>query len=93
VAFNTAFGNTTDILWDGQGAGNRFFRNDCLTSDPDGLCDDPDEIGPGDHGDEGDDRGNGHQGDRGHGKRKHAKSKRHDSKHHKQGKQRHRGDD
>src|SRR6185503_11001278 len=30
VAFNTAFGNTTDIVWDGQGTGNRFIENDCL---------------------------------------------------------------
>ena len=53
VGFNTAFGNTTDIVWDQQppgGAGNRFFGNDCLTSDPDGLCEDPDDNG--DHGDE-----------------------------------------
>jgi hypothetical protein len=60
VGFNTAFGNTTDIIWDGQGAGNAFFHNDCLTSDPDGLCEDPD-----DNGDHGDDGGNGDDNDHG----------------------------
>lgn len=27
-----------DIFWDGQGQGNRFFRNRCDTSQPGGLC-------------------------------------------------------
>jgi hypothetical protein len=82
VGFNTAHGNTTDIVWDGQGSGNAFFRNDCLTSDPDGLCEDPDENGDGEHGDD-HDRGDGHhkgdRHDRGEHKRKHVKHKKHKS--------------
>jgi hypothetical protein len=27
-----------DLIWDGTGTGNRFFRNDCRTSDPPELC-------------------------------------------------------
>ena len=45
VGFNQALGNSTDILWDEQGDGNKFFANDCLTSQPDGLCEDPDVQG------------------------------------------------
>jgi hypothetical protein len=90
VAFNTAFGNTTDIVWDGQGTGNKFFKNDCLTSQPDGLCEDPDDNGDHEHGDDGDDRGNGHhKGDRD-GDRKQGKHKSddHKKKHKKQKKHR-----
>jgi hypothetical protein len=87
VAFNTAFGNTTDIVWDEQGAGNRFFRNDCLTSQPDGLCEDPDEAGDAEHGDDGDRGGHSHKGDkRGDDKRKHAKSEKHRKHKHKKSK-------
>ena len=75
VAFNTAFGNEPDLLWDGAGAGNAFFGNDCLTSQPDGLCEDPDTSGDnGDHGDDG-----GHKG----GDRDHADHKKNDKKKHK----------
>ena len=63
VGFNTLHGNAPDLFWDEQGAGNRFFANDCLTSQPDGLCEDPADDG--DHGDDTDDRGSGHhKGDR-----------------------------
>jgi hypothetical protein len=90
VGFNTAFGNSTDLFWDEQppgGGGNKFFANDCLTSQPDGLCEDPDVSG--DNGDDGD-HGNpgGHDGgDRDHAdhKKKHKKHKKHRNhkKHHK----------
>ena len=50
VAFNTALGNAPDLVFD-EGNEARFFANDCLTSQPDGLCDDPDHSG--DQGDEG----------------------------------------
>lgn len=83
VGFNTAHGNTTDIVWDGQGSGNTFFGNDCLTSQPDGLCEDPDHNGDGEHGEDHDDRGDGHhkgdRRDRGDDDRKHAKDKKHKS--------------
>jgi hypothetical protein len=89
VGFNTAFGNTTDIIWDGQGTGNSFFHNDCLTSDPDGLCDDP-----GDNGDNGDgDNGDGHPqgGDDHHNGGDHPKADRdHRKKHKKHSKKHHR---
>jgi hypothetical protein len=76
VGFNTAHGNTTDLVWDEQGAGNKFFGNDCLTSQPDGLCEDPDENGDGEHGDDHDRGDRDHKGDkRGDGDRKHAKHK------------------
>jgi parallel beta helix pectate lyase-like protein len=84
VGFNTAFGNTTDIIWDGQGAGNRFFGNDCLTSDPDGLCEDPDDNGDrGDDNGQGDDhpKGGGRDDGNDHHKGDHKKHKKH--KHHK----------
>jgi Right handed beta helix region len=107
VGFNTAIGNDPDLFWDEQGTGNAFFRNDCLTSQPDGLCEDPD-----DHGHEGDDDhgDNGHRGDddnhrsddgdhkgdrdhRGdHKKHKKAKKKHKKSKKHKS-KKRHHDDD
>src|SRR5688572_21066653 len=78
VAHNTAFGNDPfDLFWDGTGEGNKFFANDCLTSQPDGLCEDPD--GDGEHGDDDDDRGGDHpkgDGDRDHAD-KHKKSKKH----------------
>jgi hypothetical protein len=91
VGFNTVHGNSTDLFWDQQppgGGGNAFFGNDCLTSNPDGLCEDPDDNGDhGDDGDRGDDHPKGgddhHKGDRhenGHHK-KHAKH--HKKKHHK----------
>ena len=36
---NWAFRNAPDdIAWDGDGQGNRFFRNRCDTSQPGGLC-------------------------------------------------------
>jgi hypothetical protein len=36
---NWAFRNAPDdIVWDGDGRGNRFFRNRCDTSQPGGLC-------------------------------------------------------
>ena len=36
---NWAFRNApADIVWDGDGGGNRFFRNRCDTSQPGGLC-------------------------------------------------------
>ena len=36
---NSAFRNEpADIVWDGDGGGNRFFRNRCDTSQPGGLC-------------------------------------------------------
>jgi len=36
---NWAFRNEpADIVWDGDGGGNRFFRNRCGTSQPGGLC-------------------------------------------------------
>ena len=88
VGFNTALGNETDLVLD---AGNeaKFFANDCLTSRPDGLCDDPDDNG--DHGDDGAGNGDDHKsGDRDHADnhkqhkakhkkhRKHKKSKQHD---------------
>ena len=41
-AFNTALGNDAGPRsGTAQGDGNRFFANDCLTSQPDGLCEDP----------------------------------------------------
>jgi nitrous oxidase accessory protein NosD len=90
VAFNTAIGNDPDLFWDEQGSGNSFFQNDCLTSQPDGLCEDPDhdgDHGDDDHGDKDDDRGNGHKGDR-HDDRakKHKSSKHRKHKKHKKGK-------
>jgi hypothetical protein len=45
VGFNTVLGNTPDLFWDGGGSGNAFFGNDCLSSQPDGLCEDPDDGG------------------------------------------------
>lgn len=32
------FDEIVDLFWDGQGAGNAFVKNHCVTSDPDGLC-------------------------------------------------------
>jgi hypothetical protein len=88
VGFNTALGNDPDLFWDGAGSGNSFFKNDCITSQPDGLCEDPGHNGDhgdddhhggnGHHGDKDDDRGNGHhKGDRHHKKHKKHKSKKH----------------
>jgi parallel beta-helix repeat protein len=74
VKFNTAIGNVPDLFWDGQGTGNEFVGNDCLTSQPDGLCTDPpdDQNGSGDHGD--DDHGDGHGDNHGnHGNGNHGK--------------------
>jgi hypothetical protein len=92
IAFNTAFGNQpVDLFAEGHVAANRFFANDCLTSQPDGLCEDPD----GEHGDDDDDRGDDHpKGDRGHHKgdhKKHKKSKKH--RKHKKHKKHDRDDD
>jgi parallel beta-helix repeat protein len=40
IVENHAHGNKpADIVWDGKGRNNRFVRNDCGTSDPNGLCD------------------------------------------------------
>jgi hypothetical protein len=40
VRKNVVLGNRPfDISWDGTGAGNRFVRNLCRTSRPEGLCD------------------------------------------------------
>jgi hypothetical protein len=64
VGFNTVLGNSTDLFTDGTGEDNQFFANDCLTSQPDGLCTDP--IGD-DEGDGGDGDGD-HGGDRGDGR-------------------------
>jgi Right handed beta helix region len=78
VAFNTALGNDPDLFWDGAGNGNKFFANDCLTSQPDGLCDESDHAGQngdgnGHHGD-----GNGHgDDDDHHGDKHHKKHKKH----------------
>jgi hypothetical protein len=102
VGFNTVLGNEPDLFWDEQpsgGGGNRFFANDCLTSQPDGLCEDPDHTGDGEHGDDGGHRGDDHnKGDRDDHKRKHAKhkkprSKKHKSKKHKKHKKHDRDDD
>lgn len=88
VGFNTAFGNDPDLFWDQQGQGNSFFGNDCLTSQPDGLCEDPGDRS--DHGNNGDSSNNdNHQGkDGGHGKKgahghhkKHKKHKKHGTSH------------
>ena len=76
VAFNTALGNDPDILWDETGNDNRFFGNECLTSVPDGLCEDPGHGGH--HGDDDDHHG----GDRDHGDRHDKKSKKHKSSKH-----------
>ena len=40
---NSVFGNVLrdndpDLFWDESGSGNRFFGNDCETSDPEDLC-------------------------------------------------------
>jgi hypothetical protein len=71
VGFNQALGNDPDLFWDGEGTGNAFFANDCLTSTPDGLCEDTGHSG--DHG-----NGNGHHGDDDdHGDKRHKKGKKH----------------
>jgi hypothetical protein len=72
VAFNTAFGNATDLVLD-PGNEARFFANDCLTSTPDGLCEDTENSG--DHG-----NGSGHgDDDDDHGDKHHEKHKKHKS--------------
>lgn len=38
VQANQAHGNAPDLLWDGSGTGMQFFKNQCDTSTPDGLC-------------------------------------------------------
>jgi hypothetical protein len=98
VGFNTVIGNKPfDLVYDGTGEDNKFFDNDCLTSQPDGLCVDVvgddnggDDNGDGDHhgngGDNGDDNGHGdHHRSNGkskkHGK-KHASQSRKHEKHH-----------
>jgi len=55
IAFNTAYGNATDIAVD-EGNEARAYRNDCETSRPDGLCDDTD------YGDDDDEQGRDHDG-------------------------------
>jgi hypothetical protein len=91
VGFNTVLGNKPfDLVWDGTGQDNKFFENDCLTSQPDGLCvdvagdnDQDDEHGDGDHGNNGDhgddDHGDHHKGSK---SRKHAKESRKHENHH-----------
>ena len=79
---------STDIFWDEQGDGNKFFANDCLTSQPDGLCEDPDvqgdDNGGGDHGDDGGHHGgDNHHGDNHHKNKKHNKSSKHRNGKHK----------
>jgi hypothetical protein len=77
VGFNTALGNTPDLFWDeAQGSTARFFANDCLTSQPDGLCENPDVEGD-DNGDDHSDDGGHHGGDNHHGDRHHKKHKKH----------------
>lgn len=92
VAFNSAFGNDPDLVVD-EGNEAKVFGNDCLTSQPDGLCDDPDgndgEQGDGD--DRDDDRQKGDRRD--YDKRKHAKSKKHRKHEQKKSKKRDRDDD
>jgi hypothetical protein len=81
VGFNTALGNGPfDLFWDEQGSA-RFLGNDCLTSQPDGLCEDPADGG-GHHGDDhrGDDHGD--HGDRHHKQSKHHKHSKHKNKKH-----------
>jgi Right handed beta helix region len=95
VGFNQALGNATDIVWDEQGDGNSFFANDCLTSQPDGLCDESDHSGD-HHGDNGDHHGDGghhNGGDRDHGDRHHEKSKKHKSSRHSKHKKRYKHHD
>jgi hypothetical protein len=87
VGFNSAFGNEPDLLWDQQGSGNSFFGNDCLTSQPDGLCEEPSDQngnGGGNDGSGGDD--NHHGQDRGHGKDKGGHAHKHGKHHKKHGK-------
>jgi len=38
VQANVATGNAPDLLWDGSGSGILFLRNQCDTSNPEGLC-------------------------------------------------------
>jgi hypothetical protein len=87
VGDNTAIGNQPfDLISDGTGEDNKFFDNDCLTSQPDGLCVDVvgddhegDDNGGGEHhgngGDNGDDNG------RGDHHKSNGKSKKHGKKH------------
>ena len=82
VAFNTALGNSTDLVLD-EGNEAKFFANDCLTSVPDGLCEDTDHDG--DHGDD----GNHHGGDRDHADKDHKKDKKHKGGKHKNKKNKH----
>jgi hypothetical protein len=92
VAFNSAFGNAPDLVVD-EGNEAKVFRNDCLTSLPDGLCEDPDDTGDGEHGDDDDRDDDHHKGDRrGDDKRKHAQSKKHRKHKHKKHRK-HRRDD
>lgn len=77
VGFNTALGNSTDLFTDGTGEDNTFFANDCLTSQPDGLCTDTvaDDERDGHDGADDDHGRNGgdHHGDKG----KHSHKKNH----------------
>ena len=98
VASNNAIGNRPfDLVFDGTGEDNKFVANDCLTSQPDGLCvdvvgdDEGDDNGDADHGNNGDHHGrNGDHGDEdGHGGHhkgdqgtKHAKESKKHEKHH-----------
>jgi hypothetical protein len=83
VAFNTVLGNQAfDLVSDGTGADNTFFANDCLTSQPDGLCTDTvaDDEGDGHDGADGDHADGDHGrngGDHHGGKGKHSHKKDH----------------
>ena len=78
VGFNSAFGNSTDLVLDPNNEA-RFFANDCLTSQPDGLCDDSDLAGH--HGDN-DDRDHGDRHHKKHKKDKGSKHSKHKNKKH-----------
>ena len=104
VGFNQVLGNGLDIFWDQQpagGGGNKFFANDCLTSQPDGLCEDTDVDGDdnggdngGDHGEDGGHKGgDNHHGDNHHGDNHHKKHKSKKHRKHKKHKQHSRHDD
>ena len=80
VAFNTAFGNNPDLVVD-EGNEAKVFGNDCLTSTPEGLCEDAEHSGS---------HGNGHHDDRDddHGDRHHKKHKKHKGGKHSKNKKR-----
>jgi nitrous oxidase accessory protein NosD len=73
VAFNTALGNDPDLVVE---AGNeaRLLANDCLTSTPEGLCEDTEQSGH---------DGNGRDDNDHHGDKHHKKHKKHKGGKHK----------